>query len=70
MKLKEYKIGETFKYNDNINLRVEKSYEYCRGCYFYINEIQCNSKLEELTGSCVNFDRTDKTDVIFVEVED
>lgn len=69
MKKKEFKVGEIFQYK-GINLKCEKAESYCQGCYFYTEGIKCNSELEEVTGSCVIFDREDKQDVIFVKVEE
>ena len=34
MEKKEYKIGEVFCFDHNINLRVEKITKGCKGCYF------------------------------------
>lgn len=71
MKKKEFKVGEVFQCG-LIKLKVEKASKDCLcnrcfGCVFF-NRSCSGSML--LTGSCVAEWREDKTDVIFVEVEE
>lgn len=69
MAITERKIGEEFLLG-NVNLRVEKCYEWnsCLGCYIACIEGQC-SDYYSLTGKCLRGDREDKQDVKFVKVK-
>lgn len=69
MPKKEFKIGEMFQCG-LIKLRCEKvtSFKCCDGCFFHISCLKCISG--EIAGSCAGYAREDKTDVIFVKVED
>lgn len=69
MAKKEFKVGEVFQLG-LVKLRVEKSYMgFCKGCFFRSSFYDCNS-IETLTGECHHDEREDKTDVIFVKMED
>lgn len=60
----ERKIGETFEL-EGTTLRVTEIKEHtCKGCYLME---ECYREKREVTGEC--FDRTDKKNVIFTEVE-
>lgn len=63
----ERKIGEVFEC-DNIKLRVEEYTQNCEGCYFYENNITCSHYSGDL-GKCDLSGRTDRKNVIFIEVE-
>lgn len=61
----ERKIGETFEL-EGTTLRVTEIKEHtCKGCYLME---ECYREKREVTGEC--FDRTDKKNVIFTEVEE
>ena len=62
----ERKIGETFEFEGK-TLQVKEIAEHtCEGCFF---TKLCNEKISiGVTGNC--FDRTDKKDVVFVEVQE
>ena len=69
-KKKEFKVGEVFQCG-LVKLRCEKKPQYCkplRRCEycFLVPNIRCN----KLGGNCSSCTREDKTDVIFVKVED
>lgn len=66
----EHKIGEVFEFF-NTKLKCVKSNGRCDGCFFD-NGIRCTQTKNERedTGSCYFEDRTDKTDVIFIELEE
>lgn len=67
MAKKEFKIGEEFQCG-HVKLRVEKS-TICQGCFF--NNPMCNCAGNSyFIDSCISHQREDKTDVIFVEVEE
>lgn len=63
MEKKEFKIGEVFQCG-LVKLKCIKSSSLCANCYFIR---RCN---HEITGYCFAESRDDKTDVIFVKVED
>lgn len=65
MAKKEFKIGETFQCG-LIKLKVVESDVFCDDCYF--RETGCIN-LKNILGLC-SLDREDKTNVIFVEVEE
>ena len=62
----ERKIGDTFEF-DGKKLEVKAASRACDGC---ILEEKCSIDPAELLGTCGAGDRTDKKDVIFVEVQE
>lgn len=71
MKKKEFKVGEVFKHNFYKLKCVKSKMGMCDGCFFD-NGIRCTQSENEYKdiGSCYFEDRDDKTDVIFVKVEE
>lgn len=69
MKKKEFKIGETFQY-ENVKLKVEKAKDLCSGCYFIENGLDCTGEIEKTIGDCTLIGRKDGQEVIFVKVEE
>lgn len=69
MAKKEFKVGEVFQFG-LVKLRVEAETpsKSCSQCNFNLTRLCCNT--DDYTGGCFAFDREDKTDVIFVKVED
>lgn len=71
MAKKEFKIGETFQFGF-VKLRVEKPDSndllLCEKCFFYCG--CCIDKIKDAIGNCAWDRREDKTDVIFVKVEE
>ena len=65
---KEFKIGEVFQCG-LIKLRCEESKSCCNGCFLF-NLTNCQEATSVFTGSCLSRIRKDKTDVIFVKVDD
>ena len=68
--MKEFKVGEEFQCG-LVKLRCDKKPEYCtplRRCEycFLVPNIRCN----QLGGNCRSCTREDKTDVVFVKVEE
>lgn len=66
----ERKIGEVFKFNDYITLKVIKN-DNCGGCYFY-NQDKCDClerRMYDITGACTRA-RSDSQDVIFAKMEE
>lgn len=63
MKRQEFKLGETFLCG-LIKLKCVEGHNACEGCYF---EAHC---LHEVAGRCGASSRADKTEVIFVKVEE
>ena len=61
----ERKIGETFEYEGK-KIEVKAASRACDGCFL---EEKCCIDLAVLLGTCGAGDRTDKKDVIFVEVQ-
>lgn len=71
MAKKEFKVGETFQCG-LVKLRVEQSKKptSCVGCFFWKENFpMCDDFAESLVGKC-DKRRKDKTDVIFVKVEE
>lgn len=62
-KKEEFKIGEVFQCG-LVKIKCVKTNSLCAKCYFIR---QCN---HEITGHCFAECREDKTDVIFVRVEE
>lgn len=68
MKKKEYAVGEVFQcglLKFRVSPAVDK--ESCKGCYFNFGACAADVRL---LGSCSALHRKDKTEVIFVKVED
>lgn len=71
MSKKEFKVGEVFQCGI-LKMRVEPSKhpKSCEGCFFWEdNFLKCDDIIETIVGKC-DKSRQDKTDVIFVKVED
>ena len=62
----ERKIGETFEYEGK-KIEVKAASRACDGCFL---EEKCCIDLAVLLGTCGAGDRTDKKDVIFVEIQE
>lgn len=63
----ERKIGETFEFEGK-TLQVKETSRYsCDGCFF---EWKCLSFSKKIAGLCESENRTDKKEVIFVEVQE
>lgn len=64
-------MGEVFEFN-GIKLKVKRTYNpFCDGCHFEQFNNKCwNINGIEDTGLCSGRFRSDKNNVIFVEVED
>ena len=62
----ERKIGETFEFEGHKLKVVDADSSGCRGCFFYKRD--CTSG--DVRGFCAELYRTDKENVIFVEVKD
>lgn len=71
MKKKEFQVGEIIKLGF-ITLKVEQGDGVnCNKCFFSrICNQKCEKDVIEMVGGCVPSEREDKTDVIFVKVED
>ena len=70
MSKKEFKIGETFQLGFfKIKVVEQDDGELCEGCF--INEVKgtCGD-YKDLVGSCLKNMREDKTDVVFLKVEE
>lgn len=70
MPRKEFKVGEVFQCG-LIKLRCEESRitgSCCEGCFFHFSCFK--ETTENIAGPCARTHRNDKTDVIFVKVED
>lgn len=68
MKKKEFKVGEVFQCG-LVKLKCSNLYDGCQGCFFdkFMTDGE-DCKL--LIGECNGMYREDKTDVIFVKVEE
>ena len=62
----ERKIGETFEFEGK-KIEVRAASRACDGCFL---EEKCCIDSAELLGTCGFGDRTDKKDVIFVEIQE
>lgn len=71
MKKKEFKVGEKINLGF-LTLVVENGDGVnCNKCFFSrICNQKCENDVIEMVGGCVPSERNDKTDVIFVEVEE
>lgn len=72
MAKKEFKVGEVFQMG-LVELKCQEStikecYQ-CKDCYFFNQVLKCN-ELFDMIGYCDHRKREDKTDVIFVKVEE
>lgn len=65
MAKKEFKIGEIFQCG-LVKLKC-KNEKKCSDCFFHSF---CTIDVDKITGCCSHTERDDKTDVIFVKVED
>lgn len=64
----ERKIGETFEYKGKTYIVVKGNQNSCMDCAFEGNCPIVKDNPEEL-GDCENDERTDRTDVVFVEIK-
>lgn len=66
---KEFKIGEVFQCG-LVKLKVVKQEKFgtCTGCA--LDGLEYCSAVQEFIGSCYHADREDKTDIVFVKVEE
>ena len=62
--LKERKIGEVFEFEGKTLKAIESKYYTCYGCFFNGNCVPCKN-----IGYCGPEHRTDKKNIMFVEVE-
>lgn len=71
MEKKEFKVGEVFQCG-LIKLKVKEGKNYsCNECYFYHDDsLSCGGEIEKLIGKCTSMERSDRTNVMFVKVED
>lgn len=68
MAKKEFKVGEVFQCG-LIKLKVvESTLGSCDGCLFHFNCIKRTTR--DIAGPCARTEREDKTDVIFIKVEE
>lgn len=70
MAKKEFKVGETFQCG-LVKLRVEKARcvaSWCDGCFFHFRCLKVT--VRTIAGPCTRTHREDKTDVVFVKVEE
>lgn len=65
-KMKEYKIGSEFNWN-NKKLKVVPRRKTCGQCHFFKNWVGCLAKAGEI-GFCEGIYRTDGKDVKFKEI--
>lgn len=68
MAKKEFKVGEVFQFG-LIKLKVVPSNGYCKKC-FLDGICEYYGQCIKLVGECCMDHREDKTDVIFVKVEE
>ena len=66
----ERKVGSKFKFGDTVLKVIEMKEADCNGCFMFEHELPCGkSFIYGLTGDCIGASRSDKKDVIFVEVK-
>lgn len=70
MKRKEFKVGEVFKCG-LVKLKAKKTNKVVHACrYCFISELTSDCRaFKQVLGECIGLKREDKTDVIFVKVE-
>lgn len=66
--MKEFKVGEEFQCG-LVKLRCEEDKGVCERCVFDNIDVMCDD-LIFVTGHCSSDKREDKTDVVFVKVEE
>lgn len=72
MAKKEFKVGETFQCG-LVKLRVEEGKGCCKCIFYNPYYFDCDimlPALKKICGGCNKNEREDKTDVIFVKVEE
>lgn len=66
----ERKVGSKFKFGDTVLKVIETEEPYCNGCFLFDHDLSCSkSSIYSLTGDCIWYSRSDKKDVIFVEIK-
>lgn len=66
----ERKVGSKFKFRDTVLKVIETEKPYCFGCFLFDHDLKCSkSSIYGLTGDCIGASRSDKKDVIFVEIK-
>lgn len=68
MEKKEYAVGEEFQFGlKKLRCEKNKNRAKCTGCIFMYGG--CGHFMRDCVGECTDDFRSDKTDVIFVEVK-
>lgn len=70
----ERKIGEIFKYTDQITLRVVEGHGTCRNCFFEDDrdgscKLRTVPTVRRFIGECDSHDRTDNMDARFIRTQ-
>ena len=68
MEKKEFKVGEVFQFGF-VKLQCVKANNKCEGCYLDSTDI-CSFAISSCVGNCKSEKREDKTNVIFVKMEE
>ena len=65
----ERKVGSKFEFEGKFLKVIEANSADCNGCFMYEHDLQCNSSIYNFVGDCIGTNRSDKKDVIFVEIK-
>lgn len=68
-KKNQFQVGETFQFGlIKLKCVIAEKDNYCTNCFFH--DINCDEIHIGVVGSCAKRQRHDKTDVIFVKLEE
>lgn len=71
MKKKEFKVEEVFQCGlIKLKVKIGEPFFLCRGCYCGEMANHNCDVFKDIVGECMSESREDKTDVIFVKVEE
>lgn len=66
---KEFAVGEEFQFGlKRLRVKKDTTERPCMGCVFHSPDFACGD-IDDFIGECTREGRSDKTDVIFVEVK-
>lgn len=71
MKLRERVVGEVLEIDGIMVICKKSDTPSCKGCYFYNSDFRCTKEeIMENIGYCNHNDRKDRTNIIFVKMEE
>ena len=67
--IKTRPIGDVFQDEKGVSLKVVEGVSFCKGCFYFADELSCNVSDRENTGYCTETQRQDKIDIIFKKIK-